>query len=113
MEVEDVDRRISTIVRLHFHVLTHPIVMIPTEWTSQRRALQYLNRRNPDDACVMALMRHIKARAAAAAHHREPLLYKADVDFPALTEHNHVSNFMSHGLPKVLVQRLFVPLSVG
>ena len=35
MEVEEVDRLSSTIFQLHVHVLTHPILMLPTEWTFQ------------------------------------------------------------------------------
>ena len=108
MEVEEVDRFFSTIFQLHFQVLNHPISMLPTEWTFQIRALQHLHRRRPDDTCVVALMRHSEARAAAAAHQRLPVRSKADADFSALGEQNHVSNFRFRGLRKVPAQRLFV-----
>ena len=112
MDVEEVDRLFTNIFQAHFQVLTHPILMLPTEWTFQRRALQHIHRRLPDDACVMALMRHIKARAAAAAHHLEPLVSKAVADFSALAEQNHVSSFRVQGLRKVHAQRLLVLLQV-
>ena len=73
MHVVEVDRLCSTTSHTDTQVLTHSQLLPPSEWTSQSWAVQHLDGLLPDDARVMAVMRHEKAGAADATHQFQPL----------------------------------------
>ena len=107
MDVEEVDRLCSTIL-LDTQVLTHSKRLPRSEWTSQSWEIQHLDGLAPDDACVMALMRHEKAGADDVDHQFQPVWSKAYAGLAALGQQHDVSALDFQCLVQVCGQRRLV-----